>query len=172
MPPSHFQAVQALKHLQTPSPQSALMLISWGQSHGGYKTPPRADFSAELLLTQPAVITDVDIARFPKLYYHVYSNIYLFLFLPPCALPQSFSLSSAPARFPRITCSTVLLPRLLGHPDELFHGPCFPSFSQDSHGSPVASASLLPRFLSSFISGDSEFPPCVCSFVPTHEENY
>ena len=46
----------ALKHLQTPSPQSALTLISCGQSGGIYKRPARADFSAELLITQPRVI--------------------------------------------------------------------------------------------------------------------
>ena len=52
-PPLPFPKDPALGHLQTPSPQSALTLISCGQSGGVYKTPARADFSAELLWTQP-----------------------------------------------------------------------------------------------------------------------
>ena len=46
----------ALKFVQTPHLQSAVMLISCTQSRGVYKGTARADFSAELLLTQPAVI--------------------------------------------------------------------------------------------------------------------
>ena len=57
LPRPHPQfLVPALKFVQTPHLQSAVMLISCTQSRGVYKGTARADFSAELLLTQPVVI--------------------------------------------------------------------------------------------------------------------
>ena len=46
------------KPVQTPSRQSAQMLISWTQSLGVYKGTARSDFSAELLLTDPSCSKD------------------------------------------------------------------------------------------------------------------
>ena len=54
-PHPQFQGFPALKFVQTLHLQSAEMLISCTQSRGVYKGTARADFSAELLLTQPAV---------------------------------------------------------------------------------------------------------------------
>ena len=52
LPRPHPQfLVPALKFVQTPHLQSAVMLISSTQSRGVYKGTARADFSAELLLT-------------------------------------------------------------------------------------------------------------------------
>ena len=67
------------------------MLISCGQSHGGYKTPAKADFSAELLLTHPAVNTG---ALSTFLDFNIWScrtNVYFCFLLFSLRVPRSRS---------------------------------------------------------------------------------
>ena len=60
LPRPHPQfLVPALKFVQTPHLQSAVMLISCTQSRGVYKGTARADFRAELLLTHQWVKSSV-----------------------------------------------------------------------------------------------------------------
>ena len=78
-PRPQFQGFPALKFVQTPHLQSAEMLISCTQSHGVYKGTARADFSAELLLTQPAVKSNI-FGFAPSRLYQLFSNRLLVCF--------------------------------------------------------------------------------------------
>ena len=91
---------------------------------------------------------------------------YLFIFLPPCALLQSFSLCSSPQL--QLGSHALPVPRSSSHGSSDVQTnfstvPVSHLFSLDSHGSHVASAPLLPRFQSTFIPGNSEFPLSVYS---------
>ena len=120
-PPSPLSPNPALKHVQTPHPQSAGMLISWEQSRGVYKTPMKADFSAELLLTQPAVNTGALSTFLDFNIGHVeLMSIFFFFYFPSVCLAVVLPVSQAAA--PALSPRTWFLgspPRLLGRPDEL-----------------------------------------------------
>ena len=148
-PHPQFQGFPALKFVQTPHLQSAEMLISCMQSRGVYKGTARADFSAELLLTQPAVKLAIKEFVLAVLSRSIFLIIYFFL---PCVLPQSFSLcvpqSSAPARFPTSHLPHGLPPTAPRIPTNFSTVPrsLLPrSFPGYSHGPSFASTPLFPR---------------------------
>ena len=149
-PHPQFLGFPALKFVQTPHLQSAVMLISCTQSRGVYKGTARADFSAELLLTQPTVNRVFwfrSLALIPTIFLIVY------LFVLPCVLPQPppcarISSSSSPDSCPQpLTCSHGSFHGSTVFPAQ-FHGPSFaptlrsPRSRSTARHSPVSRASL------------------------------
>ena len=115
--------------------------VSWTPSLGVYKGTPRPDFSAELLLTQPAVIL-----RSKKTILELkLKNYFLFLIVNVCLFPLWFSRSRLLGR----TCppAPVLCP-VSCYPPEFFHGsshgfPRHPAILPRSHGSPDAVSTVF-----------------------------
>ena len=153
--PRPLSRSQALKHVQTPSRQSARIRISWTQSLGVYKSTPRADFSAELLLTQPAVN--------PVLWFRSRINEQTIFLIVYCLFSRSrlpvLTSPPAPVRIPVFDHSpvpTAALPRFHGSSQNLprFHGlPCWvvprslhssSALSGKSHGPSFASTQHSP----------------------------
>ena len=161
-PHPQFPENPALKFVQTPHPQSAGMLISWLQSCGVYKAPPKADFSAELLLTQPAV-NQVLWFRALALRKSYFSNCLLLFF--PCVLPQpspyvlqSGFWNSTTHLFPQQSSHGSTDPPVISHGSTVFllsfHGPCIPrpSALEDSTVPPSPPTPHSPRSRSTFHS--------------------
>ena len=138
------------------------MLISCGQSHGGYKTSAKGDFSAELLLIQPAVNTG-DLSTFLDLNICHVELMFIFCFLlfslrvprsrSPC-VPGSSS-GSVPAylipRFsstaPRSSRRTSMVPvpsRYPRTPTALSGSSAWQLFPRSQHPVVPTTARLIP----------------------------
>ena len=180
-PPRPLSRFQALKHVQ--SLQSARMRISWTQSHGVYKSTPRADFSAELLLTQPPVnqVFWFRSLAVKKEFIFLIIDLFVSLVFSRSRLPV-FSSPPAPVRFPEFDHSpvpTVFLPRFRGSstksptvsPADSLHGPCIPR--PLSPENPTAPPTSRPRILhgpSPWRDRFASFPSFLSTDVPKNPE--
>ena len=137
------------------------MLISCTQSRGVYKGTARADFSAELLLTQPAVILRVLISVFEIYNFELEKSFLLVDALTFVVLFSIYDFSprqSAPRSNPISSSSPASRLRV---PTWVFHGPPKTPAFYPGGGGP-ANSSTVPRFPTVLVipeSGPSRWVP-------------